>query len=110
MIVRDLFQRVGTEQPFHLRLEGLGKEPVDVVVAVVDKYKSSVAHIAFEILSFLRRELNKLVAAEVTKRTAKDLRTAEWHDVLLCIDRQCGILDERVQYIHRHALIHIPVA
>ena len=44
------------------------------------------------------------------KPSAKYFRAAEGHDVLLSINRQRCVLNERVEYVNGHALIYVPVA
>ena len=42
------------------------------MIAVIHKYKSSIAYIPFKILPLLLCELHQFVAAKVTKGTMKD--------------------------------------
>ena len=58
VVVGDLLQRLRPERPAHLLLEGFGKQPVDVVVAVVHEDKPPILHVAFKLIALGLREFD----------------------------------------------------
>ena len=110
MVVRDFLQRLRSERLINFLLERLGKQPVDVVIAVVHEHEPAVLHVAFELIALVLRKLHQLVPAEVAERTFKQIGTIQPHYPLFLIDGQRGVFHERMQQIARHPLIGIPVA
>ena len=80
------------------------------MVAIIDKHKASVFNILLKILFFLGGEFYQLVATEVTEGATKNIIAAERNDVFVGIDFERGVFDERIEHIHRHALVYIPIA
>lgn len=94
VVVRDLFEGIGSEDRGHLVFEGAGKETVDIVVAVVGEDKTAVVDITTEIISFPGVELNELVTADIGKWIMKDLGAVQVEDFLLQVHWDSGILDQ----------------
>jgi hypothetical protein len=109
MIIRDLLQCPRAKYFFHLRFKGSGKQSVDVMIAVIHQYETSVRYILVKIPPFIRGELHQLVPAEITKRTTKNVIASERYDILLCINLQSCVFDEAVENVRGHTLIHIPI-
>ena len=61
MRLRQLPERLGTEDRSHLALERRREQPVDVVVAVIDQYEAAIAHIGLEVAPFIGIELDELM-------------------------------------------------
>ena len=51
MSIGNLLQRFRTERAGHFLLEGFGKQPVDIVVAVVGEYEPAVLYVPFELVA-----------------------------------------------------------
>jgi hypothetical protein len=109
VVVADLAQRGGAEDGGHLRLEGLGEEAVDVVVAVVDEEESAVEHVALEMLALLAVELDQAVAGEVEEGGVQHRWVTQREHLLLGLDGERRVLHQRVEDVGRHPLVHPPV-
>ena len=68
MRFRNLLQAAISEQNIHLGFEGPGKEPVNIMVAVVGKNKSAMLHIFFEMIGFPGIELHQFVSTSELSR------------------------------------------
>jgi hypothetical protein len=109
MVVGYLFQSAVAKDGGHLRFERLCEQSVDVVVAVIDKYKAAVVNVLLKVLLLTGCKFHELVPAEITKRGTEDVIAVDRHHMFLRIDLQRGVFDKAVQNVGWHALIHIPV-
>ena len=50
------------------------------------------------------------MTAEITKRAPENFFTTKGNYVLVRVNLKGSVFNERVKHIHRHALIHIPIA
>lgn len=96
MCFRYFLERRGAEYFFHLSFKRFREQAVDIVVAVINKQKAPLVDVFLEILSFVGRELDELVAAEVAERATEEGLTTERHNVFLGVHRQRGVFNERV--------------
>jgi hypothetical protein len=92
-----------------LGFERLGKQAIDIVVAIVGEDESAMANVFFQVLALFAGKLHEFMSAQVTKRATENLIAAEWYNVLGGVNRQSGVFDKRIENIDRHPLIHIPV-
>src|SRR5690606_7885906 len=110
MAVGQFLQRVDTEDRTHLRLERGGEQAVDIVVAVIDEHKATIAHVTLEVAPFLGIELDQLVPGQVAERRAQHLRVGQRDHVFVRVHAQRGVVHQRGDQVGRHARIHVPVA
>lgn len=110
VIIGNLLQRFRAERPGHFLLERFGKQPIDVVVAVVGEHEPAVLYVPFELVAFGLGKLDQLMPAEVAKRTFVQIGTIQPHDALFLIDRNRGVFHQRMEQVDGHPLIGIPVS
>lgn len=110
MCLRNFLQRVGPKDSIHLPFKCFCKQSIDVVVTIIDKHKATVFDILLEILFFLGGKLYQLVAAEVAEGAPENIIAAERHYVFVGVNFERSVFDERVEHVHRHALVYIPIA
>lgn len=94
VIVGDLLQGGWAEEGMHLFFERAGKKTIDIVVAVVREYKSSVLYILAEVGAFLCVELYQFVSADITKGVVKDIAAVEVDHFLLEVNGEGGVFDQ----------------
>lgn len=109
VVVGNLLQCLRPEGARHFLLERFGKKTVDIVIAVVHEHKTAVLNISFEMIPFLGRKFNQLMAAQVAKRAFEDFAATQRDYFFLLVDRDSGILYQRMQQIGRHSLVGIPI-
>jgi len=110
VMIRDLLQGGRAEEGAHLRFERTGEEPVDIMVAIIRKYKTSVQNVFMKISRLLFIELYQLMPAYITEWVLEERCTVQIDHLLLQVYRQRGIFDQRIQQVGRHPLVRIPVS
>ena len=94
VVVGDLLQGRGAEEVMHLFFERAGKKAVDIVVAVICKYKAAILYILVEVGAFLCVELYQFVPADIAKGVMKDIAAVEIDHFLLEVDREGSVFDQ----------------
>lgn len=109
MVVGDFLQGFRAKRPGHFLLKRLGKKAVDIVVAIVDEHETAILHIPFEMVALLGRKFHQLMPAQIAEWAFEYFVTAQLYDFFLLVDRDRGVLNQRMQQIGRHSLVGIPV-
>ena len=88
-------QAFGAENLGHLRLERAGEQAVYVMVAIIHQDEAAIADIALEIAPLGLRKFDQLVPRHVAERRGQHLRVRKSDDMLLRIDPQRRVIDQR---------------
>lgn len=110
MVVGDFLQGFLPKSSGHFFFKGFGEKPVNIMVAIIHKDKTSTLHVVFENLPLLLGKLHQLMPAEVAKWALINLLAAQLNHALFLIHRNRGVLHQAMQDIGRHALVRIPIA
>jgi len=62
MVIWNLPQGLWPERSGHLLLEGFGKQPVDVMIAIINEYEPTILDVSPELLAFVLRKFDQFVA------------------------------------------------
>src|SRR5882672_12800007 len=79
---------------FDLSLERFSEYTVDVVIAVVDKDKSTVTDVTAKVLALFFGKANQFVSSKIEEWESKDFFTVQVDDNLFGIDPNTGVFDQ----------------
>src|SRR6185503_6136705 len=107
---RQLRQGVVRERRAHLLFERARVEAVDVVVAIVGEEQPAGVGEAPQVLALGGTEAHQLVAGHEEERKGEQLTGSGRDDDFLVVDRDRGVLDDRVEDVGRDLRVVVPVA
>ncbi|MDB5242415.1 MAG: hypothetical protein JWP57_3040 [Spirosoma sp.] len=67
MVIGNLLQNLWTKRSGHLLLEGFGKQPVDVMIAIIHEHEPTMLHVTLELFALVLRKFNQFMTTQVTK-------------------------------------------